>query len=274
MFEELSLWQWLGIFLIFFGTSIIQGAIGFASALIAIPLIVTIGVSLPNVLVMMGVVAGFQCLSGWWKLRENLDYQETVFPIAMRLACVPIGVFCLSLLHNSFSKEEMKMFVGLMVLVTVAVLIFARVNPRPSVPKWATGLAFGVSGLLQGLVGMAGPPTVLWVMALDWDSKKTRAFLLFTLLASVPVQLISLYWRFSNGFLDACLVGVIAIPVVIGGVMLGVRIGGFISKNKLKTISYTILVVSASWQVASPFLFPASEVEKSGPQKPGVVESD
>lgn len=254
MFNDLSFWQWVFIFLIFFGTSIIQGAIGFASALIAIPLILSVGVDLPEVLVMMGIVAGFQCFSGWWGLREHLDYKETVFPIGMRLLFVPVGVGLMTLLNSQFSKEEMKIFIGAIVLFTVILLLVCRIKPQKSIPKWATGTAFGISGFMQGLVGMAGPPTVLWVMALDWDSKKTRSFLLFTLLAAIPVQLTSLYWTHSASFTAACMKGLVAIPVVVVGVIVGVRIGGFISKPKLRMISYGILIVNALWNVAGPFV--------------------
>ena len=57
-------------FILFFG-SIVQGAIGFALGMIAMPLLIEAGFSLSQAIALATVSIGIQALFGDWKLRET-----------------------------------------------------------------------------------------------------------------------------------------------------------------------------------------------------------
>ncbi|MBN1830134.1 MAG: hypothetical protein JW884_13470 [Deltaproteobacteria bacterium] len=107
--------------------------------------------------------------------------------------------------------------------------------------SWA-GLSFVASGLLAGICGMGGPPLVLWSMAHTWSSEKTRGFLFAVYVASIPIQIILLYFAFGSNILSSVMLAIIFSPFVYLGTLVGMPIGNRMSKDKLRGIAYAILM--------------------------------
>ena len=64
--------------------SVVQGAVGFASGMIGVPLLVLAGFSIPEAATINLVSTGLQNLTGAWQLWTHLEPRELVFPVVTR----------------------------------------------------------------------------------------------------------------------------------------------------------------------------------------------
>jgi uncharacterized membrane protein YfcA len=115
-------------------------------------------------------------------------------------------------------------------------------------------LAFSISGIMLGTLGMGGPAIVLWLMAHQWEPKRTRAFITTVFLFASPVQIALLYWKFGAELSHAFVWGILAAPLVIFGALIGVRIGNSFDKKRLKTMVMFFLFLTAILSILSPYL--------------------
>ena len=100
---------------------------------------------------------------------------------------MPVGV---ALMYAIFQLDvaRTKQVVGVVLLIVLGLQTCCKVQPRPHI-HWAwTVVAGSLSGLMAGLLGMGGPPLVLWLMAHDWPSLRQRTFLWLSFLLLVPFQ--------------------------------------------------------------------------------------
>ena len=81
--------------IILLGGSIVQGAIGFALGMIAVPLLVEAGFSLSQSVALTTLAIGIQVLFGAWKLRTHIPWSEVKLAAAVRYLTVPVGVLLL-----------------------------------------------------------------------------------------------------------------------------------------------------------------------------------
>ena len=101
---------------------------------------------------------------------------------------------------------------------------------------------------------MGGPPVVLWVMAHRWSNRQTRAFMLALFMLAAPLQLTLLYLFSGGAILEALLSGLAFVTLVALGSTLGVQLGDYIVKDRLRQIAYGILLVTAVVSVMAPVL--------------------
>ena len=106
---------------------------------------------------------------------------------------------------------------------------------------------------------MGGPPIVLWVMAHDWSAAKSRGFLFFVFLSSVPLQVVLLLLAFGTRILWPVLIGAMGIVFVFAGTAIGLQIGAKLPKWRLRQIAYLILTLIAISAIGTP-LMPRSPV--------------
>ncbi len=192
----------------------VQATLGFGMGLVAIPLLVwggfslpqAIGVLIPNVLV--------QTAFGCWRFRRELPWSD-VGPISVvRLLALPIGVLLLGLV----AEQGQAMTRGVLGAGLLGALLFQPPRPtasRPPPGRLATLAAGSASGLLAGLIGMGGPPLVVWVMRHDWDSVRQRCFLWLSILLVMPVQILLMSLRFGRVWLGAVQIGCCVVPLTV-----------------------------------------------------------
>jgi uncharacterized membrane protein YfcA len=135
------------------------------------------------------------------------------------------------------------MVVGCILCVVVTVQVLWRPHPVKAVHRGWTGLAYITSGLLAGVVGMGGPPLVLWSMAHDWSTQKTRGFMFATFATSIPFQIVLLGLTFGTSILSSAAAGVASLPLVWLGAAVGLPIGNRMAKGTLRHIAYAILLI-------------------------------
>ena len=230
--------------LIMFGGSIVQGAIGFALGMIAVPLLVEAGFSLSQSVALTTLAIGIQVLFGAWRLRAHIPWNEVKPAAIIRYLTVPIGVLLL-LAVESLDTEAVKRLVGLGVMLGVAMRAVARNETVRDLPAAVSAAAFALSGVLQGLVAMGGPPLVLWMTTREFRAKQARAFTLTLFLLNAPLQVLLLLFLSQTMTAEVLLIALILTPVIYAGAMIGVAIGDRFSKQLLNRVALAVLAVIA-----------------------------
>lgn len=229
---------------IMFGGSIVQGAIGFALGMIAVPLLVEAGFSLSQSVALTTLAIGIQVLFAAWKLRAHIPWQDVKLAAIARYLTVPIGVLLL-LSVESLDADAVKRLVGLGVLFGVGLRMLARSETVRELPTAVSAAVFGLSGVLQGLVAMGGPPLVLWMTTRDFRANQARAFTLTLFLLNAPLQVLLLLFLSKTMTLDVLLLALILTPLIYLGTLIGVRVGDRFSKPLLNRVALIVLAVIA-----------------------------
>ena len=184
-----------------FGGSIVQGTIGFALGMIAVPLLVEAGFSLSQAVALTTLSIGIQVMFGAWKLRAHIPWDDVKPAAIVRYLTVAIGVLLLLSVEN-MSAQEVKRLVGIGVLLGVGLRIAAGQLVQRDWPVAASIAAFSISGVLQGLVAMGGPPLVLWMTTRDFRAQEARAFTMTLFLFNAPVHILLLLFLSQTMSLD------------------------------------------------------------------------
>lgn len=228
--------------IIIFLAGIGQSAIGFGYALFSSPLLVWIGIPLPQVIALVATCSMFQAIIGSRKLNTSVPWRLSLIATIVRLASVIIGLWLLKLLVN-LNIAFIRMLIGVVICLIATIQIIWRPKPVDKLHWSWGGIAFSSSGLLAGLFGMGGPPLVLWSMTHNWTNQKTRGFLFAVFAMSIPVQILLLSFTFGLSILWNVVIGIAFLPLIYLGTMVGLPLGNRISKDKLKLIAYVVLLI-------------------------------
>ena len=249
-----SIEQYLLIGLILLLSSVLQGAIGFASGLFGIPLLMLVtGIPLHDAVAMSLVAATVQNVTAAYRTRHDIDWPLAWRPMLIRLATMPLGVVALYYLGTT-SRELASQAVGVVVLAIVATQQWLNITPQPKIHVGWEWLAFTLAGFLLGFCGMGGPPMVLWVMAHDWPMRRGRAFLFFLFSTSMIPQGLCLVLLFGTEILWSMAIGAVATPLLFVGTLLGLRLAGYFSEQLLRRASAAILVLIGLSAILMPLL--------------------
>ncbi|MCK5528314.1 MAG: sulfite exporter TauE/SafE family protein [Kiritimatiellae bacterium] len=221
---------------------ILQSAVGFGYALFATPLLVLLGIPLLSVIAMVTTCTMVQAVTGSWKLRSSVPWRLSLTSTAIRSTSLLIGLLLLRKLVK-MDVSHIRLIIGTILCVIVIVQLLWRPHPVKKLHWIWAGLAFTASGILGGISGMGGPPLVLWAMAHDWSTKRTRGFFFATFATSVPIQIFFLCMMFDISILKDVGIGIMFMPLVLLGAVIGLPIGDRMSKARLRYLAYTILLI-------------------------------
>ena len=227
-----------------FGGSIVQGAIGFALGMIAVPLLVEAGYSLSQAVALTTLAIGIQVAFGVWQLREHVPWADVKLAGLLRYLTVPLGVWLL-LNVETMDAQTVKRLVGCGVLLGVVMRMLARGGNSRDLPLPVSIAAFSLSGVLQGLVAMGGPPLVLWMTTRSFRAHQARAFTMTLFLLNAPLQVLLLLLLSQTMSLDVIGAALLLTPLIFVGTLIGVRIGNRFSKQRLNVVALTVLVIIA-----------------------------
>ena len=231
----------------------VQAAAGFAAGLLIVPALLWCGYSIPAAQCALLVATIPQNIWGVWSLRDSIDVKAVVEPGLLRVLFLPTGIVVLKLM-DFVDPETVRQIVGLIVLfVTLAIITF-RPAPRPHLhPIWAR-IAFPLSGFLQGLVGMGGPPMVFWVQAHDWSTEKTRSFLFMMYLVSIFPALAFLYVAFGDVVIEPGLLALAMLPLLWLVTCIGLKFGSMLGRERLRRVTLGLLLLMGLAGVVGPML--------------------
>jgi uncharacterized membrane protein YfcA len=219
-----------------------QSAVGFGYGLFATPLLVWIGLPLPSVITLVLTCSMIQSAMGARKLHPAVPWRLSLTTTAIRLAGVIVGLLLLKRLV-ALKMDHIRAVIGGILCLLVAIQFLWRPHPVKTMHWGWGGFAFIGSGLLAGLCGMGGPPLVIWSMAHDWSTEKTRGFLFAVFATSIPVQIVLLGLTFGTSILWNAALGAAFLPLIYLGAVIGLPIGNRMAKDKLRRIAYVILLL-------------------------------
>ena len=239
--------------LVLFLSSAIQSIIGFAFNLLAVPLLIWSGYSLAQSVAITSIPILVQVTVATWKLRDHVHWREVVPASLIRYLTLPIGISLLYLV-NRLDPAHVKQIVGLFLLLILASQRWIHIRPREKLAFGWDLLAFGMSGIMLGMIAMGGPPVVLWLMAHDWSALRTRAFMAALFLMAAPVQVILLYWKLGDAVASAFVLGLAMTPLVVAGSLIGIRLGNRLDRERLRKAIFLFLFLTGVASLVSPWL--------------------
>ena len=232
----------------------IQGALGFAFGIFSIPLLVIVGFPLEQAITLVLGLVIVQTLSSVWQNRTEIPWPELLSITLPRCLFVVIGVYLLSHVKQNWEPNQIKQMIGVCLLTIIFVQLWLSPQPRKKLlPIW-TWIAGAASGLMAGLVGMGGPAVVLWVVAHDWTSHKSRTLLWCAFAVMVPWQIIVAWHQFGWPVVQSAGLGLLYSPVVVLATLPGTRIGNQLSQHTLRYIAYTILILIGLASLFAPLM--------------------
>lgn len=239
-----DLWTWEGaalsgvaVFLAF----LVQGGAGFGAGLVAVPILLWGGLGLPESVAVLIGAGGVQLVAGVWRYRRDLPWRRCGAISAWRLVGLPIGMVLLGWLATHRDLTELT--VGTLLLISVALRLAVRVEPRPTVgPGW-TAVAGLSSGTLAATVGIGGPPLVLWVTAHDWSPRMMRGAMWLIFLCYLPVMIVTFLMVYGGRAGGAILLGLTVSPLALVGMATGLRLVRAVEAEPFRRMMLGLLVV-------------------------------
>ena len=231
----------------------VQAAVGFGAGLFSVPLLVWLRVPLPVavglVLTLVIVQTGFNC----WQHRTELPWRSVLPVFLLRGASLPVGV-ALMYAVTQLDVARTKQVIGMVLLIILSLQTWCTVRPKQQIHWVWTVLAGSLSGVMAGMLGMGGPPLVLWLMAHDWPSVRQRIFLWLSFLLLVPFQAVLLMLAFGKPLMIALLLGFALTPAGLAAAWIGGQIGRRLSRPRLRMAMTLVLLGIAIQSIVGPLL--------------------
>ena len=151
-------------------------------------------------------------------------------------------------------KQMIQQVLGVILILIVVCKRYIKIDEQKQLAtKWEI-IAFSISGVMLGFVGMGGPAAAIWVMFQPWTAKQSRGFLFAMLFyGMIPLALI-LAWKFGASSLDGLILGTLGLPVVFIGTAMGIRIGNRLDRQKLKSYALLALLLIGISALLRPLL--------------------
>ena len=238
MFAELLDTDLLLLSLAVLVAGVVRGFAGFGTGMIAGPVAAALygpQVGLP-LLFVIDTWPMLPLLPAAWR---KANFGEIV-PLLAGYAClVPLGLWFL----KTGDQTLLRWFISLAVLSLVAVLAsgwrYEGSRTRP------VSLGVGaVSGFLGGSIGVNGPPVILYWMALRTGAGFVRANILVFFAFTNVIGGVGL-WFAGLWTAKALILGAIASPVYLIGLLAGARMFGLASEEPCRRIAFAVILTAA-----------------------------
>lgn len=206
--------QLLVLMVIVFVAGIIRGFLGFGSALLTVPALTLLYG--PAQAVVIGVLIEIPTTLGLLPVAIRESERRTVWSMLLTfVVSVPAG----ALLLKAVDPELMKIVISFLVLAMVGVLALQD-RMVLFLSRSGTLIAGAVSGLAQGMTGMAGPLFVTALLARGENAILTRANIVALAGGLISVSVIS-FWIVGLITAETVIYAVLATPSILLGVWAG-----------------------------------------------------
>ncbi len=224
------------ILLILFLAAILQGAVGFGFALVAMPALALV-MDTPSAAALVALTGISLSTVMLFQNRKGLHLGEAAGLIVAAAAGVPIGVY---LLANA-PKEPLLIALG---IIIIAFSVFSLARPSAVEIKdrrWRFAAGFA-GGILGGAYNIPGPPIIFYGAMRRWPPERflavTQAFFLPVAIMIAAGHAVAGFW--NREVLIACAA---SIPGVIIASFIGRRITAGISAGALSKAVYGLCLV-------------------------------
>lgn len=226
---------------------IIRGFTGFGSALLAVPaLAVLYG---PAQAIVIEVLIEIPVVLGLMPTAIRHSERKTVLPmLAMFVIFVPVGAALLTVTD----PDVVKIIISLFVLAAVGLMsqqrrVIGLFSPR------ANYLIGALSGLSQGLTGMAGPLFATALVARGDDAIRTRANI-SALAAGIVLVAAASFWAFGMVTKETLLYAAFASPAILLGVWIGSVVFRRFSTGNVRAFILGFLALTALFTLYQAFV--------------------
>jgi uncharacterized membrane protein YfcA len=194
--------------------SVLRGFTGFGFGLAAVPLL---SLTLPPakvvpLVVVLQALVGLLGLRPAWRLCDWRAVRDLTPGLVIG---TPLGLVILT----QFAPNRVRLFIGL--LIAASVLLLWRGARLPPNPSRVIALGVGtLSGVMNGLASMGGPPIVVYLLALSHSAARVRATSIVYFMIGALVTATPMAWR---GLIDRTVLinAAICLPVLVGGSWIG-----------------------------------------------------
>jgi uncharacterized membrane protein YfcA len=199
-----------------FGAAVVRGYSGFGFSLLAVTslsLLLPPAEIVPSIFI-MEVAASLHLLPSVWR---DIHWRALLWLTAGCLVGTPFGVYALA------HVAPAPMTLALAVSVLIAAILLARGYALESLPGPAATFATGTSsGLLNGSLGIGGPPVILFFFSSPAGAAAGRASMIAFFLIT---DIMGLAWQGWSGLIDMTTLwhALVFLPALTGGIWLGNR---------------------------------------------------
>jgi len=231
----------------------LQTAVGFGIGIVCVPLLLWAGWSLPSAVAIVLGAGWIQSVFGVFKARRALLPPASIKVALGQWLMAPVGVMAMALLV-SLGPGTVKQCVGLALLGVLTLRFLLRPAAKQALADGWAYFAGGAGGLLAGMVGMGGPPIVLFAMAHDWEKGTFRKFLWLQFFLGVPIVLAALVQRVGSAVLYDFATAVAFAPAIWLGSLAGLKLTARRTSRQLNLAAALLLYTLACASLLGPLL--------------------
>jgi len=223
--------------------SLIQGILGFGSALVAVPLAL---IFLPKETVVCSMFMMGLTLNGFLSvtIKERISYRPVLILFLASLFGMPLGVWILT----AIPLKAMQVFVGCLVVVFTILLQWGKLRLPQN--AFLTGIAGFFSGLLNTSTSMSGPPVLILLAGQGLPKDQFRRTLVsFFFVSGVAAALMLALSGVMT--LQRVSHGLVAIPFAFLGGYVGDRLSSRLPERPFMVLALAVLFLAGVYSVVS-----------------------
>jgi len=216
----------------------VKGLTGFGFSLVAVATLVLVAQpsSVVPVVLLMNSVINLVLL---YSVRREVD-PGRILPLALAgVAGLPLGTYILVVTN----ADTLRIVIGVVILLfAVALLLGLRREIKRE--RLGAGLVGAASGILNGSVGIGGPPVVLFLSHLGLGKRSFRANLVGYFLC---INLVAIPFYYAGGLLTGEVFKMFAlfIPALALGGLTGSKLVSRVSERAFRYVTLAIVMVAA-----------------------------
>lgn len=213
----------------------VQGLAGFGFVLVVVPVLLVL-LDPPDAVSLSQVMGLFVCLYVAARAWRYVKIKQMLLVIVATLPGIWFGAAILLL----WPASGIKILAGLAVIASTIPMLFGF-RRRFRRERSAALVAGGISGLLQGSTGLAGPPVVILLANQGWDRDAFRASV--SLFLAVVTIIALIVFRLNGILQDVTFVrAAMLFPALLLGVSAGVWLAPRIDAQRFQRV-VTILIL-------------------------------
>ena len=219
------------------GSATLQGTTGFGYNILLVPLLslfVDPKVVIPTIILHNVLLDSVVLATAWRSVRLRRIWLLLV----AGLIATPLGVLLLGVLD----PEPLRLLIGLTVVVT-GTLMLAGWRRRISNDRLASGIAGSVGGMMNGLIGMAGPPVILLFANQGMAPSEFRANIV-TYFTVITIVAVAAFWLEGALTRDVVSLTAATVPATALGVVLGIRLHGRVPVELFYRVSLLLVILA------------------------------